>query len=260
MAYDESHIGNSLYSTEYQCPHCGSYDSDYDGYCIHCGEKVVDYEPEQAAKPIKAKRQNKSHKQNDNKRNTLIGIGVIALILFSCGTLLFGGGKENDEQKSSSAESVKVEEQVKTETATQEASSIEPTKEQVSDNQGKNTDPEIAYMAAKILIGSSLDESIGSDNYTINYDKDGITVNAWLDGITQGAVLLKSGLGSDELQQSWDNMKSSTMNACSKWVDGLKESGVENPVVVYNVVNDVNHDNILLSVLNGVVIYDATKE
>ena len=87
-SYDESHIGNVVYNTEYQCPNCGSYETDYDGYCVHCGESVVVYDEPVEETPVSRKNLNKGNAGRRqgaglDKRKLIIaaGIAVAALLM-----------------------------------------------------------------------------------------------------------------------------------------------------------------------------------
>ena len=106
MAYDEKHIGNEVYSTRYQCPHCGSYETDYDGYCVHCGEYVVEYEPEPAPKPA-AKMQRPNSKQTGKNMKKPVfkkwWFWVIIVILLAA----IAGGSGSSKKKSDSGASDK---------------------------------------------------------------------------------------------------------------------------------------------------------
>ena len=43
-------------------------------------------------------------------------------------------------------------------------------------------------------------------------------------------------------------------------VEQAKQNGVDDAVIMTNVLNDANLDNTLLSVLNGAVIYDCVSD
>ena len=96
------------------------------------------------------------------------------------------------------------------------------------------------------------------DNYDVDYDDSGITINIWEDGIAAGATM--AAYGDETMQESWNELSDNMEGLCSSVSDSIEAFGIEGIPVMINVVNDANHDNVLLSVLNGVVIYDAVQD
>ena len=58
---------------------------------------------------------------------------------------------------------------------------------------------------------------------------------------------------------SWDYMVDSQKTLCNSIVEQAEDIGFENYYVMLNVMNDLDHSKTLLSILNGVVIYDAVN-
>ena len=191
---------------------------------------------------------------------TLVKAFLIGIFLMSCAAIfLLSGGDEQEEQEVKSIESVQVEEITDPEPVIQETSS-EESLEKKTEPENNDIEPEIIYKLTSVLMSPNLDDIFGKDNYEIKYDNEGITLNIWNEGTVDGVVLIINGLGNEHLQQSWDIIKSSVISSCSTWTQEIEKAGVKNPIVMFNVINDRNHDNVLLSVMNGVVIYDATQE
>ena len=80
MAYNESHIGNEIYDAQYECPHCGNFGTDYDGYCVECGEQVVIYDEPDV---VYASRNDRS----DNVTLNLV-LGLLSIALGLLGLVL----------------------------------------------------------------------------------------------------------------------------------------------------------------------------
>lgn len=89
---------------------------------------------------------------------------------------------------------------------------------------------------------------------TVTHDDSTITVSVWIDGL---ALSLAS--GDQDTKDSWETAKDS-LSELSESIDELVDTAGYNDVnVLFNVLNDLNHENALLSMLNGVVIYDVLE-
>lgn len=196
----------------------------------------------------------------------LIKIVIFGFIALFCIVLFWPSSSDKkDSQESTPIETTQVEE-TKAIEPVEEKITTEPVVEETdiveenSESSNSLSDTELTYMAASILIDSNLQQAFSKDNYEVKYDKDSITINIWNDGIVQGIVLLKAGLGEESWQSSWDSIKQSAISSCSRWTEEIIEAGIDNPTVIYNIVNDQNHDNVLLSVCNGTLIYDVLND
>lgn len=93
------------------------------------------------------------------------------------------------------------------------------------------------------------------ENCDVSY-KDGIiTINLWQDGLAAGAMLAQA--GNDECLDSWNEVVENQKDLCLSIVDFVETFGITDIPVSINVLNDLNKENVLLSILNGVVIYNA---
>lgn len=96
-------------------------------------------------------------------------------------------------------------------------------------------------------------------DYYYSYINDGVLfINITNEGTAQGAVLAKN--GNEELKKAWDEMKQNLITANLELVKTAEDMGIDNPMISYNVLNDANKDNVLLSMLNGVVVSDAVND
>lgn len=137
-----------------------------------------------------------------------------------------------------------------TEKATQ-APTNTPTNEPINEPTQKPTfDPE----AAKTILGAMLANSYSY--YDISGDETGFIINVSGEGIGQALRLTKQSQNTD-LLKTWEETKQTFVCVYDSVQNFLKISGMEKPVLMMNIVNDQNHDDVVLSVYEGQVIYDA---
>ena len=94
------------------------------------------------------------------------------------------------------------------------------------------------------------------EHYSLSYDDTGLTLSVWDDDVAAGTALVMA--GNSEAQDAWDSMKENLITLCSSMRDLLDTAGLEDASVTLNLLNDLNTDNILLCIIDGVPIYDAT--
>lgn len=100
-----------------------------------------------------------------------------------------------------------------------------------------------------------LTEAYG-DNYYTEWNDNTYTVNIWTEGLSEATAFTKLS-GDEELLNGWNIGVVDTTCSLST---ALKESASANGLnidVNVNVLNDTNLDNVLLTVLNGDVLYDV---
>ena len=103
-----------------------------------------------------------------------------------------------------------------------------------------------------------LAESFGEDNYELEYDDTGMTINVWGDGVALDAA--SAATGDENAKAAWATLVDSQKTLCSTILGQIEDSGIENYYVMLNVLNDMDKSKTLLSTLNGTVIYDAVNE
>lgn len=125
-----------------------------------------------------------------------------------------------------------------------------------NDNRLSSDDP-IYY--AITTIEQAMHESYDPDNisFTISGDETRITISAWFDSVSYGAnlALQEGGMWMDE----WDDLVSHMKNYCTGIKEKVSKWGFSDTSIVVNILNDLDHEKILLSILDGEVIYDCTK-
>lgn len=81
----------------------------------------------------------------------------------------------------------------------------------------------------------------------------------WGDNLAMGAALASS--GDENAKQEWEsNVVDPFVELNKQLVEQAKQNGLDDAVIMTNVLNDANLDNTLLSVLNGAVIYDCVSD
>ncbi len=113
---------------------------------------------------------------------------------------------------------------------------------------------EIAAEAIKMILDKNFGES-GID-YSMAYEGSALAISVKADGVA-AEVSNAIAMGYDDTYEPWANMRENMVSLCSSIYDALDSFGVKDGSVVVSVLNDTNTDNVLLSVLNGTVIYDA---
>ena len=101
-----------------------------------------------------------------------------------------------------------------------------------------------------------LAKAYGENNYYTEWNNNTYIVNVWAKGVAVGAVYAK--LGNEECLNSWTKLVDATCSTSTT----LKETALTNGLnidVQINILNDTNLDNVLLTVLNGEVLYDAVN-
>ncbi|MEG1523984.1 MAG: zinc ribbon domain-containing protein [Clostridia bacterium] len=106
---------------------------------------------------------------------------------------------------------------------------------------------------------ATLEDSYGADNCSIEYNEESTVydIRLWADGIVQGAIQANG--GDKQAKDNWDTVRTSLCAVCSATKDYVVQSGDNSSNVAIAVMNDANKDNVLLSIVNGVVVYDAVE-
>lgn len=106
-------------------------------------------------------------------------------------------------------------------------------------------------------IGPIIESTIaqGFENYDVVYDDTGIIISVWQDNIAAGATLAKA--GQSDMLEAWGSLKANTTDLCASVCELVDNFGIDDASVMVNVLNDTNKENILLSIIDGVVVYDS---
>ncbi|RKM56118.1 hypothetical protein D6855_14750 [Butyrivibrio sp. CB08] len=115
------------------------------------------------------------------------------------------------------------------------------------------TSDEEAVSLIMTVTEASVKSSFGK-NYSIYKKGNMVTLNLWQDGVAAGAYGVAAGLVD---KKEWDNMTETIRTSIATVLyDALEPYGVHANV---NILNDYNTDNVLVSYLDGVKVYDALE-
>ena len=94
------------------------------------------------------------------------------------------------------------------------------------------------------------------ENYYTKWNNNTYIINVWAKGIAEATVYAK--LGNEEVLNTWTKF----VDAACSMSTNIKETALTNGLnidVQVNVLNDTNRDKVLLTVLNGEVLYDVVN-
>lgn len=133
----------------------------------------------------------------------------------------------------------------------------EPTEEPLQESSDSTDNSDMKFFAAIVEYAAS--QSYAEDKYKVEYDDSGITLSVWGDNLAMGAALASS--GDENAKQEWEsNVVDPFVELNKQLVEQAKQNGLDDAVIMTNILNDANLDNTLLSVLNGAVIYDCVSD
>ncbi len=223
-----------------KCSKCGQ-EIDVPGkFCPHCGAPI-----DEPAQPQKKQRK---AKKPFYKRWWFWAI-VVILLLASC-----GGTSDSTEKAAPATEAATTAAPTEASTGSSDTATIAeeaPVTEIATPSTSSSAEIDVAVG----LIESVLKENF--ENYTISHDDSIITVNVWEDGIAMGAVLAAA--GNEQYKTSWDELVENQKGLCKSMCDFVDTLGLDDVMVMVNVLNDGNKDNVLLSIAEGIVIYDSVN-
>jgi len=98
--------------------------------------------------------------------------------------------------------------------------------------------------------------SAGFDDYKVEAEDEFITVYIFYDGITEELALIQAAGGNADSPQ-WVELKNNFLSLSESIQNLIDASGREDVVLSLNLMNDVNRDNVLLTLLDSAVFYDA---
>lgn len=225
------------------CMKCGTQNEDGAKRCTNCGNLFPEPKPDFIASNLPdpddwhwdepKKRQKKSH--HSPKRKVGAGCGCLVVIVVVAAVItalcmLFSSGKSKNDIA------------VKPESSAAEQ----------SDESGVFS-PELFQG----ILEDSFQDQDGLSDVSVQYDSDlnYYTVNLTADGISMDTIKLKL-TGN---MQKWNDMRSGIEDTSRELHEKMMEYGL-NASICINVVNDLNSDRVLLSVIDGKTIYDYMKD
>lgn len=96
------------------------------------------------------------------------------------------------------------------------------------------------------------------DGYTLDYDETSMTINVWRESITTTAdLLLSEGASADD--DNWVWLKNNTGNTPDYICDCIKSSG-HDMTLTFNVLDDKDHDRVLMTFTDTDLVYDILAQ
>lgn len=92
------------------------------------------------------------------------------------------------------------------------------------------------------------------ENCEVTNDGEAIIANVWVDGLALSMGLAEN--DGEDYEDSWDVMVGNMVNLSITMQELMNSLGLNDVPVIINVLNDINRELTLLTVTNGVVIYD----
>lgn len=224
-----------------KCPNCGQ--EVQGNFCQNCGTRITQLPPQA------------QHQKNKKKGHGCLTAIIVVFVVFAI-LAAVGSNTESDDSTTQPTATVQP-----TETPSPTATPVpttEPTPDASSDSSSSDSDSESSVSLDLLAAAMNLTLQDSFENSDFSYDDTSITMTVWQDNIAAGALLAQQ--GNAELQESWNEMRDNLINMCQSARDMLDEAGYTDVTVTLNLLNDMNQDNTLLSVMDGVVIYDAVND
>ena len=96
------------------------------------------------------------------------------------------------------------------------------------------------------------------DDVDVTVDGDIITVNIKQNGIAAAYTLVAA--GDADSKASWDELVQNQVSMCNQLKESAHDLGRDDIVFIVQVLNDLSPDKTLVSVVDGVVYYNAADD
>lgn len=182
--------------------------------------------------------ENNQSADNKKKANGCLGIIVILIVLSVIGNFI--GKKDDADPAPTAAPEV-------TATAAPEASSTAPE---------ASSTAEVTTESVASLVELATKDNF--DDVDVSVDGDVITVNIKQNGIAAAYTLVAA--GDADSKASWDELVQNQVAMCNQLKDSAHDLGRDDIVFIVQVLNDLSPDKTLVSVVDGVVYYNAADD
>lgn len=109
-----------------------------------------------------------------------------------------------------------------------------------------------AFRAKTVSLAS---ENLAPFRHEVRWDGDTLVINLWHEYAALGTLMASAGFG--QVSDAWNTARSGFVELSATIAKTAKDNGFEGHAIV-NLLDINNHDACLLSVCDGVVVYDAT--
>ena len=97
------------------------------------------------------------------------------------------------------------------------------------------------------------------EDYESYYDTDGaLNIDLAFDGIASEIVYAMN--NSKQYQEDWNKMVEALVVSNKSMLETAQSFDIEKPVVIINIINDLNRNKIVFSIRNGDILYDVLKD
>lgn len=208
----------------------------------------------------------------EKKKNGCL-IAALCVVVFgtvSCGTMaLLGSIVSRDDNQQAVTEPIRMQteslatetEILQTQSETLQTQTETPTTEENTEEQESATvqssDVALSSDAICLILKAGLSQSFG-DDAIVEYSEEAknYKISIWKDGIAVSFATIPT---NPKAKDAWETMKNSIKNMSSELQNTVQNYQPDAHVTVM-VLNDLDHSKVLMTVLDGVLIYDAAGE
>lgn len=135
-----------------------------------------------------------------------------------------------------------------------EAPTAEPTEAPAS-SEASSTD-EVSTDSIASLVKLAVKDNF--DDVDVSVDGDVITVNIKQNGVAADFYSLTQ--GDADVKDAWDQLVQNQVSLCDQFKKSSSDLGRDDIMFIVQLLNDVNPDNVLVSVMDGTVYYNAADD
>ena len=135
-----------------------------------------------------------------------------------------------------------------------ESPTAEPTEAPAS-SEASSTD-EVSTDSIASLVKLAVKDNF--DDVDVSVDGDVITVNIKQNGVAADFYSLTQ--GDANVKDAWDQLVQNQVSLCDQFKKSSSDLGRDDVVFIVQLLNDVNPDNVLVSVMDGTVYYNAADD
>lgn len=183
--------------------------------------------------------ENNQSADNKKKANGCLGIIVILIVLSVIGNFI---GKKDDADPAPTA-------------APEVTATAAPTEAPTAAPEASST-AEVTTESVASLVKLATKDNF--DDVDVTVDGDIITVNIKQNGIAAAYTLVAA--GDADSKASWDELVQNQVAMCNQLKDSAHDMGRDDIVFIVQVLNDLSPDKTLVSVVDGVVYYNAADD
>lgn len=177
------------------------------------------------------------------KPNGCLVVIVAFVVIMAFGAVFGSNNKGNDADATPTATPVAT-----------EAPTAEPT-EAPATSEASSTD-EVSTESIASLVKLAVKDNF--DDVDVSVDGDVITVNIKQNGIAADFYALTQ--GDADVKDTWDQLVQNQVELCNQFDKSASDLGRDDVIFIVQLLNDANPDNVLVSVVDGTVYYNAADD